>query len=267
MFFLAEDASYSLTQRQGTVGTFGSSSLSDKIQPRINTGSDLTTANALRGKHVMPNHYYLNLDTTKSGAPNTLMVLNVKLQAWTEYTNVAANHMIEYEDADGVWHIIYANVFSGQVREIEKNFDDNGAEINVKVWTKENDFGDPTLYKEVRECDISGFLSQTAEINATDELDGENNATDIIDGDNFTTSTVSIPLGVAPLGVSPLTGSPTLEDISLNLFNVRKNIYQSCFRVQIKLESNTLYSQWILSKMQFQIEALSTDFFPNSDYI
>jgi len=268
MFFLAEDAVYSLTQRQGTSGTFGSSSLSDKIQPRINTGSDLTTANAFRGKHAMPNHYYLALDTSESGVPDTLMVLNTKLQAWTEYTNVTANHITEYEDSSGVWHIIYANAYSGQVREIEKDYDDNGVEINVKIWTKENDFGDPTLYKVVNECDISGFLSQTAEINAIDELDGENNATDIIDGDDFgVTTSGSLPLGVAPIGISPLTGEPTDSELTLNLFNVRKNIYQSCFRTQIKLESSTLYSQWILSKIQFQIESLPKDFFPNANYI
>lgn len=267
MFFLAEDALYSLSQRQGTTGTFGSSSLSDNVQPKIVTGSDLTTANALRGRNVMPNHYYLNLDTSQSGSPDTLLVLNTKLQAWTEYTNVGFNHMIEYEDANGDWHIICGSVFTGQVKEIENNFDDNGVEIPVKIWTKENDFGDPTLYKVVNECDISGFISETAEINATDELDGQNNATDIIDGDNFDISLSSVPLGTSPLGLSALTGDPTDKDITLNLFNVRKNIYQSCFRTQIKLESSTAYSAWILSKIQFQIESLPKDFFPNADYI
>jgi len=167
-----------------------------------------------------------------------------------------------------VWHIIYANAFSGQVREIENNFDDNGTEINAKVWTKENDFGDPTLYKVVNECDISGFLSDTAIIEATDELDGENNATDLINGTSFDVSaTSSLPLGVSPIGTYPLTGEATGDDLQLNLYNVRKNIYQSCFRVQIKLESSSLYSAWILSKIQFQIDALPSAFFPNSDYI
>ena len=266
MFFLSEDALNSLSQRQGTTGTFGADSLSDNVQPRINTGSDLSTSNSFRGRAIMPNHYYLNIDINKSGVPDTCLVYNVKLQAWTEYTNVAANHMIEYEDASGDWHIIYANAYSGQIREIEKNFDDNGVEINVKIWTKENDFGDPTLYKLVNICDISGFISQTAEIEATDMIDGEENSTDLIDGDNFAVSSSSYSLGASPIGIAPLTGY-TQEDLQLNLFNVRKNIYQSTFRTQIRLESATLYSAWVLSKIQFQVDSLPVDYFPNAQYI
>lgn len=269
LYFLAEDNLYSLNQRQGANDTYDAGALSDNVQPLILTGSDLTTANGFRGRKVRPNHYYLNLDTTMGGAPDTCLVLNIKLKAWTLYTGIAANQMIEYEDASGVWHLIYANVYSGQVREIEKGFDDNGVEINSKVWTKENDFGDPTMYKEVHECDISGFISESAIINATDELDGEDNGTDFIIGSNYTFPiSGAVPLGTAPLGTLPLTSLPIIsESLPLALFNVRKNVYQSCFRIQIKLESSSLYSQWILSKIQFQIEALPTDWFPNSDYI
>lgn len=266
-FFLAEDAVYSLSQRQGTEGTFGSSSLSDKILPLIQTGSDLTTSNAFRGKRVMPNHYYLNIDTSNSGFPTSCLVYNIRLQAWTEYTNISANQMIEHEDADGNYHLIYANVYSGQIREIEIGFDDNGVEIQVKIWTKEMDFGDPTLFKEVNECDISGFASETALIEVIDELDGEDNGTDLITGSDFSFSGSSFTLGVSPIGTQPLTGEPQDEPIILNLFNVRKNIYQSAYRVQIKLESATLFSAWVLSKIQFQIDLLPIDFFPNDSYI
>lgn len=266
MFFLSEDSLNSLSQREGTEGTFGASSLSDNVQPRINTGSDLSTSNSFRGRSIMPNHYYLNIDANKSGSPDTCLVYNIKLQAWTEYTNIAANQMIEYEDSDGNWHIVYANIFSGQLREIEKNFDDNGVEINVKIWTKENDFGEPTLYKLVNLCDISGFISQTAEISAIDVIDGEINTTDVIDGDNFSTSSSSYSLGAYSIGSVPLTGQ-SREALKLNLFNVRKNIYQSTFRTQIRLESATLYCAWVLSKIQFQVDSLPIDFFPTSNYI
>lgn len=269
LFFLAEDHLYSLNQRQGTNDTFDAGSLSDNIQPKIVTGSDLTTANGFRGRNVKPNHYYLNLDTEQSGSPDSCLVLNIKLKAWTEYTGIAANQMTEYQDENDDWHLIYANVFSGQVREIETGFDDNGVEINSKVWTKENDFGDPTLYKEIRECDISGFISESAVINVTDKLDGEDNATDQILGTNYIDSVSgAAPLGTATLGVKPLTGSPIdSENLPLALFNVRKNVYLSAFRAQIKLESSSLYSQWVLSKIQFQVEALPTDWFPSDDYI
>lgn len=266
-FFLAEDALYSLTQRQGTVGTFGSASLSDKILPFIQTGSDLSTANAFRGKRVMPNHYYLNLDTTNSGFPTSCLVYNIRLQAWTEYTNIYANQMIEHEDSDGNFHLIYANVYSGQIREFEVGFDDNGVEIQVKIWTKEIDFGDPTLFKEVNECDISGFCSETSLINVLDELDGDGNGTDAIIGSDFATTGLSFTLGVNQISTKPLTGDPIDGDIILNLFNVRKNIYQSAYRVKIKLESQALYSAFVLSKIQFNINSLPIDFFPNDSYI
>ena len=269
MFFLAEDAVYSLNQRQGTTGTFGSSSLSDKVQTLITTGSDLTTASAFRGKRVKPNHYYLALDTTKSGTPDTCLVYNTKIgkagDGWTEYTNISSNQFLEVEDADGNWHLIYLNAFSGQVREMEVNLDDNGVEIPVKVWTGINDFGDPTLFKMANFVDINGFLTETAQIQATDELDGEINTTDIIDGTNFSASPVSVPLGVSTLGLYALTAG--VEVSEMNLYNVRKNIYQSLNRFQLKLESETLYSQWILSKIQFNIEALPVDFFPENSYI
>ncbi len=266
--FLASDAVYSLSQRQSTSGTFGAVTLSENIEPLIRVTKNLTKSNAFRGKHVAPNHYYLNIDTTNNGDPDTCMVYNTKLSAWTEYTNIAAHQMIEFQDSDDNWHIIYANVFSGQVREMETGFDDNGVEIQVKIWTKENDFGDPTLFKEVREMDVSGFLSQTAEIEVIDELDGEDSTTSLIDGNNFDTGTSTVTLGTSPIGLNPLTGETIVgDDIELNLFNIRNNIYNSCFRIQAKLESNVANSMWILSKIQYQIEPLPVDFFPTDNYI
>jgi hypothetical protein len=264
LFFLAEDALYSLAQREADL--FGSNSLSDNVKSLIATGSDLSTANALKGKHTMTSHYYLNLDTEGSGVPDTCLVYNTRLKAWTKYTNIQANQMVEYQDSDDVWHIIYANVYSGQIREIEKDFDDNGVEINVKVWTKENDFGDPTLYKEVMECDISGFISEKAEINITDELDGTDNITDTVEGDDFTGASTSVLIGNMPIGEYPLTGG-SVDTMEMYLFNVRKNIYQACVRVQIKLESSVAGTAWILSKIQFQATATPIDFFPNDNYI
>ena len=266
-FFLAEDAVYSLSQRQGTEGTFGSSSLSDKIFPLIQTGSDLTTANAFRGKRVMPNHYYLNIDDSNAGFPTTCLVYNIRLQAWTKYTNIAANQMIEHEDSEGYYHIMMANVFSGQLKEIEVGFDDNGIEIPYKIHTAEMDFDDPTLYKVINECDISGFTSETAEIEVTDEIDGDDNTTDIIIGSDYSFSGSSFTLGVSPLGIYPLTGDSSEDDILLNLFNVRKNVYQSGYRFQLKLESNSLFSAFVLSKIQIHLEPLPIDFFPNDSYI
>lgn len=266
-FFLAEDAVYSLEQRQGSSGTFGSTSLSDKILPIIQTGSDLRTSNAFRGKRVMPNHYYLNIDDSKSGFPTTCLVYNIRLQAWTRYTNIAANQMIEHEDSDGNFHIIMGNVFSGQIKEIEKDFDDNGIGIPVKIHTGEMDFDDPTLFKVINECDISGFTSETAEIEVTDEIDGDDNTTDIIIGADYSVSGSSFTLGVSPLGIYPLTGEPNEDAIILNLFNVRKDIYQSGYRLQMKLESNSLFSAFVLSKIQVHLDPLPIDFFPNDSYI
>lgn len=266
-FFLAEDAVYSLSQRQATEGTFGSTSLSDKILPIIQTGSDLSTSNAFRGKRVMPNHYYLNIDDSNSGFPTTCLVYNIRLQAWTRYTNIAANQMIEHEDSDGNFHIIIANVFSGQIKEIEKDFDDNGIGIPVRIHTGEMDFDDPTLFKVINECDISGFVSETAEINVTDEIDGDDNTTDILIGSDYALSGSSFTLGVSPLGIYPLTGEPSEDAIILNLFNVRKDIYQSGYRFQMKLESDSLFSAFVLSKIQVHLEPLPIDFFPNDSYI
>lgn len=266
-FFLAEDAVYSLNQRQGTQGTFGSSSLSDKILPIIQTGSDLSTSNGFRGKRVMPNHYYLNIDDSNSGFPTTCLVYNIRLQAWTRYTNIAANQMIEHEDSDGNFHILIFSVFSGQIKEIERGFDDNGIQIPVRIHTKEMDFDDPTLFKVVNECDISGFASDTAEIDVTDQLDGDIDSTDTILGSDYNLSGSSFTFGVDPLGIYPLTGEPTEEAIVLNLFNVRKDIYQSAYRIQIKLESDSLFSAFVLSKIQLHIDPLPIDFFPNDSYI
>ena len=259
---------FSLAQRQGSSGTFGGSSLSDKVQSLLTTGSDLSTSNALKGKHVHPNHYYLNIDTSKSGVPDACLVYNLKLGAWTEYSNISANQMIEWEDSSGNWHLIYANAFSGQVREFETGFNDNGTEIQVKIWTKENDFGEPTLFKEIREMDVSGFISNAGVINVTDELDGENSTTSEITGTNYDVASTGVTLGTSPIGINPLTGEPIVGDsIQLNLFNVRDNLYNSAYRIQVKLESSTADSAWILSKIQFQLESLPLDFFPNSDYI
>jgi hypothetical protein len=211
------------------------------------------------------------LDTSNSGKPDTCLVYNIKLGAWTKYTNVAANQMTEYEDASGDWHLIYANSYSGQIREIFKNYDDNGIEIPVKIWTKENDFGDPTLYKDIRECDVSGFISESADINITNEIDGEDNATATVEGINFAdevSSTFSVPLGILPLGEVALTGNKLTEGgIDLNPFNVRMNIFQTGYRVQLKIESGTIGSQWVLSKIQYQVKPQSLDYFPTSNYI
>jgi hypothetical protein len=269
-FFLAEDALYSLNQRQGDSGTFGAQTLSDNVDVSIKSVEDFSSANAFRGKRVRPNHYYLNLDTSNSGKPDMCLVYNIKLGAWTEYTNVAANQMAEYEDASGNWHILYANAFSGQIREIESSYDDNDVEITAKVWTKENDFGDPTVYKDIRECDLSGLISESADIEVTDAIDDEDNSTATINGSDFSDESVGVstPLGTVPVGTSPLTGGDVTDgDMTLNPFNVRKNIYQPGYKVQLKLQSSTTGSQWSLSKVQYQVEALPISYFPNSNYI
>lgn len=268
VYFLAKNGLFGLSQRQGATGTFKGNPLSKKIQPLIKVMTNYGKSNGFFDE--ITHHYYLNIDTSNNGDPDTTMVLNtsMKTMPWTEYTNIGAHQMMRHKNSDETTNLIYANVYSGQIREFETGFDDNGVEIPVKVWTKEDDYGEPTLFKEAREVDISGFLSQTAEIEATDNIDGEDNSTDIIDGDVFDTGGSSVTIGSSPVGVNPLTGEPITGDtIELNLFNVRKNIYQAGFRFQIKLESNVANSMWILSKIRHQVEALPLDFFPNDSYI
>lgn len=265
-YFLSDNGVFSLSQRQALEGSYRSDPLSRKIQPLIDASRNLDVANAFYWDKL--NHYYINLDTTNNGIPDKCMVFNIKAKAWTEYTNIAARDMIEYEDANGEFHLIYADAFTGQIKEMETGFNDNGIEINVAIHTKEYDFDEPTLIKEYREIDINGFMSEAAEINETSEIDAEDVSSAIWNSDVATITSQFITLGTSPLGINPLTGSPIIgEGIPLYLFNVRIPVYIAGNRIQIKLDSSVEDAAWVLSKILIVSEETPFDFFPNDNIL
>ncbi|MGB0851486.1 MAG: hypothetical protein ACPGTP_09570, partial [Bacteroidia bacterium] len=265
-YFLSDNGVFSLAQRQGVTGSYRAESLSRPIQPLIEVIRNFEVSNAFYWDKL--NHYYLNVDTSNNGVPDTCMVYNIKAKAWTEYTNISARQIIEYEDADGNQRLIYANAFSGQVREMETGFTDNGIEIDVAVWTKEYDFDDPTLIKEIREVDINGFMSEAAVITETNTIDSEDVSSGQFDASVATITSQFVTLGTSPLGINPLTGAPiTGEGIPLYLFNVRIPVYIAGNRIQIKLESSLEDSAWVLSKILLVSEDTPFDFFPTDNIL
>jgi hypothetical protein len=264
VFFLDKNGVYSLAQREGTTGSLRAEPRTADLQPLID---DLRNMNISAGIYwEKTNQYYLSVDENNNSFNDSILVYDVLTKAWTRYVGINATDFTIYVDSDGVEHLLYASEYSGRVVEMETGFDDNGVEVAAEIGTKDFDFDEPSLSKEYREHDIVGFISESAEVEVTVEIDGGEAVSATINGSSFTDASDSITLGVHPMGIYPFTGGDIVNgEITLNAFRFRIPVYQTGVRTKIKFTSSKKNTEFILSKIMITPEPQPFDFFANAE--
>jgi len=124
LFVMTREGVYSLAQRQGTTGSYRAYPFTRSVQEIVDRIDDKSTVCGIYFPGENNLYYGCNVD---QGTTNdtTLVYSNLVSRpqerrfAWTQYENINANDFTIYTDADGEKHLLVANVFGGQVLEME----------------------------------------------------------------------------------------------------------------------------------------------------
>ena len=273
LMFLSTTGYYALSQRRGTTGTYRALSFSNNIQKEMDKVIDKSTVAAVYWPETKNIYLSVNSGATKN---NKLFVYSLTVSvpgqrqfAWTEYENINANDFAEYEDSEGVKHLLIANAFGGQVIEIETGFSDNGIAIRSEVQTKTFDFNSAEILKTYTNVDVGGLISRQQELSFKITTDGVD-STKSFTGSPYVISgieDVPVPLGIAPLGEDPVGGGAVSEDgITLFPFMRFRHPYSTGYRMSMNISGNNLQSAWKLTKAVISIEPEPQDVQYN-DYI
>jgi hypothetical protein len=270
--YLSKRGVYGLIQRKGTVGSLRALSLTNNLQKVIRGVGNFGIACAFYSEKR--SNYYLAIDMDAGGRNKGLLVRNTVVGAfkptagWTSYVGINVNDIIEYEDSDGVTHILGANVFDGQVIEFETGFDDLGTEIQSSLHFKEFDFGEPTKHKTFPHMDFQGLSSSNTTATFKVEIDGRE-ISKTFTAANFINSPAGVrSLGEEPLGIYPIGGGPVDEEMPAENFEIRVNTgYESGRRIQPKIECAIFGCKLQIRKIAPAVIVHPVDVFPTNKII
>lgn len=247
VFLLNDGGVYTLAQREATTGSLRANALSDDLMRLMDEVTDKTTASAFYDNKL--GNFYLFLDESGDGVNDVCIVFSTMTKAWTKYTNINANEAVIYEDKNGVRHFLIANSGSGQCREIETGYNDNGNPIYCEVVTKNWDFDQPETLKTFEIVEVHGFISGDGVLNVQAIIDDDQETPmATIYGTDFVTEGESESLGSFLLGSSALGGAGGDEKKTLYKFRARIPMYATGTSIKLKLWSNTIDTAWIFSK-------------------
>jgi len=266
LLYMSSTGFYSASQRQGTSGSYRAMSFSNPIQKLMDRVTDKSTVAAVYWPETKNVYVSVNESGTRN---NTLYVYSLNASspgigvfAWTEYENINANDFTEYEDADGVKHLLVANAYGGQVIEMETGFNDNGISIRTEVQTKTFDFGSAETLKTFSNIDIGGLISRQQDLSfkiITDCVETTKN----FNGTDYgcsSGSSIPIPIGREPLGEDVIGGGAvSVDGITLNPFSRFRHPFSTGQRVAINVSGNCLNSAWKLSKARVIAEIHEED--------
>ena len=198
------------------------------------------------------NNYYFSFDTNGDDIPDTTLVYNSLVGAFTQYERPNHYDLWFYIATDLSYQYLLASAGSWQMFEIEYWFDDNWVSIEHEVQTKNFDFETPWFIKTFEYVDIVWQLSLGTTIVVQAIVDGEVvwwwNITDA----NANVTTSSSSLWVTPIGTQWLTWPTSTTDIDLYRFSVRVPLYQSGTYIAINLSST--WWQWIVERIRIWIQ-------------
>ena len=269
VFFQNDGGIHTLAQRQNLVGSFRAEALSDDIKQIFDEilKSSLEYTSAIYVPELK--NCYFFVDTDENGVNETVLVYSVLVKKWTQYTGIAANEAVIWENSSGTRYLLYASATSGYVRQWEVGLDDNGNEINADVKTKAWNFNMPEQLKTVEGVDVFGFIAADSEIQFNIYVDDEDRSGDVfVDGNNYVTGIESgLTYGTSPLGGMPYGGgSGTGEEITYYPFKIRIPMYATGNKVQLRARNTVLDSSWMLTKVALYPYAQPIDVYEN-DYI
>ncbi len=215
--------------------------------------------NANCGWYIKPlNNYYISITTNGSNIPDTTLVYNSLVSAWTRYNYPWLYDYGFYIDAQGEYHYLFASSTTDQIFEMENGFDDDGTAIPVEIKSKDFDFGEPWVYKTYDYVDIIWQKSQFSVIDLTIEVDGEVVGWGQISDSNITDTSTVETLGTRPIWVDTLTGTAS-EWIELFPFIVRVPLYATGNTINFGMSSEA--GVWVLHKARIWVNKEPIDVF------
>lgn len=270
--YLSNRGVYGLIQRKGTTGSLRALSLTNNLQKIIRGIGNFEISCAYYSEKK--SNYYLAIDQDAGGRNKGLLVRNTVVGAykptagWTNYVGINVNDIIEYEDSEGVAHLLGASVFDGQVIELEIGYDDLGTEIHCELDFKEFDFEEPTKHKTFPHVDFEGLSSVNVTAKFKASID-DREISKTFNAATFVDDAVGVKsLGVNELGIYPIGGGPTEEGMPTENFEVRVNTgYDSGRRIQPKIECDILNGKLQLKKLAPAVIVHPVDVFPNQNII
>jgi len=276
MVFMSTNGVYSLSQRQGTTGSYRAYAWSENIEKDVKGIEDKTSVAAVYFPRT--NNVFMSVDSGEVSRPDKMFLLNTLVSipgqykfSWTEYTNITANDFTIYEDTDGIERLLVANSFGGQVVEMERagQYSDNGLEISTIMRTKTFDFDVPQSYKVFRGCNLTGYITTNETVTFRIDIDG------VETSKTFTGAAYAVgddsdpfPLGEEDIGIDPLGGGPVASDgLDFYIFTSRRSFQKYGLRMTVQVETTSLNSSMKMTKLTFPVEAMDDTIFPNDFFV
>lgn len=238
---------------------------SQKIKDFYDRTTDYSLIN---GIYTFDDNWALWNVPTTLGRVTFLRDLDYSDPVWTYLTGVNANDWTIYEDSDGNYHYLYADLYTDKVWELFKGRNDNGAPILSRLSGKRDDFGYPGAQKYVEHIDFYGYISGNAEWNVKlyrdDDMvnpmsSGTINSTHISNDIDFE------GLGASPLGEVPLGGklATSGSDINVYPFFYRLPVGQTVEKLQWALQHNQADARVVFRAAVVKYELQDIDYYPN----
>lgn len=177
LIFLSRDAVNTLGNQAGfTFDVFRVNGISIKVRPFFDNISITQKQNAVatyfKKKYILA---FPGLDKS--------MVLDMERQAWIGPWSRDAQVFEVYYDSDSNEHLLYGNDDSVNIDEYSETFTtDKGTAIQTTLQTRQEDFGDWSLFKNIKSI-FTQFRNITGEVNVDIRL--EQRSGSVISGKNF----------------------------------------------------------------------------------
>jgi len=204
-------------------------------------------------------NYYFTFDTNGDNIPDTTLVYNAMVKAWTQYTYPTAYDYGFYINSSGEYQYTLASASSDQMYEIEAWFDDDGELIAHELKTKSFDFGEPGTFKTYEYIDVIGEKNKYFDIQLDIEVDWVVVGWGMITDDMIIETKPTETLGTRPIGVDSLTGSAQTEAVYLYQFVARIPLYTTGSSINFKMSSTGW--TWILNKARIGVDGEPIDVF------
>lgn len=210
------------------------------------------------------NNYYFAFDTNGDNVPDTVLVYNALVKAWTQYIYPNLYDFWSYIDSDWVHYFLGASATEDRIYELETGTQDLWEDIEFELKSKDYDFWEPGTYKTYWYIDITGQKSKYFDIELNIEVDWEIVWWGKITDDNITQTAVKETLWTRAIWVDTLTWE---SDSPTDVYNfvARIPLYVTGTNINFQLKSTG--GTWILHKARIDVNKESIDVFGYSNII
>ena len=196
------------------------------------------------------NNYYFSFDTTGNNIPDSTLVYNSVLRAWTQYTLPSLYDFGKYINTEKESQYLFMSWSGWQAYQFETWFDDDGIAIETELQTKDRDFNDPAQLKTFERIDVTGYKQEWWELNIRVLIDWEVESLATVTDSQIDLDSVSWTLGVDMLGGESL-GATTWDDVEglqMYAFTVRIPFFTRWANIAVNMQAT--WVQWILEKIR-----------------